>query len=92
MHGRVGEGEEGRVGLDIGYQAEGYSAQGRPGYQCSLNSKPGFVSTVIKRIVRNIPLRFNGFGWREKENHRQANEKQGIKRDASRILPGECDC
>lgn len=62
MHGGVGGGEEGRVGLDIGYQAEGYSAQDRAGYRCSLNSKPGFVRTVIKRIVKNIPLRFNGFG------------------------------
>lgn len=25
MHGRVGGGEEGRVGLDIGYQADSYS-------------------------------------------------------------------
>lgn len=41
MHGRVGGGEEGRVGLDIGYQAEGYIIQDRAGYQCSLNSKPG---------------------------------------------------
>lgn len=47
------------------------------------------MSTVTTRIIENIPLPFNGFGWREKENRRQANEKRGVKRNASFILWGE---